>query len=102
MKLACSPHVHLPHYVGMLAKAGLDVELGQPQANAKAAIDGRAHLAGGVDEIVDGLLEFALVADEVVVSVSGVCQAFGPRAALEDLQDPGGPGQSPTWTAMKC
>lgn len=102
MKLACSPHVHLPHYVGMLAKAGLDVELGQPQANAKAAIDGRAHLAGGVDEIVDGLLEFALVADEVVVSFSGVCQAFGSRAALEDLQDPGGPGQSPTWTAMKC
>lgn len=87
VELACSPHVQLPHYVSMLAKAGLDVDLAQPRANAKAAIGARAHLAGEVDEIVDGLVDFGLVADEVVVSVSGVCQALGPRAALEDLQE---------------
>jgi 5,10-methylenetetrahydromethanopterin reductase len=85
--LAYSPHLQLPHYVGMLAKAGLPVDLGEAHVNARAAIEGRAHLSGGVDEIVEGLLDFGLVTDEVVVSVAGVCQAFGPRAALADLQE---------------
>jgi 5,10-methylenetetrahydromethanopterin reductase len=86
-KLASSPHLQLSHYVAMLAKAGLDVDLAQPEVNAKVAVEGRAVLTGEIGEVVDGLVEFALVADEVVVSVAGVCQALGPRAALEDLQE---------------
>ena len=82
-----SGHMRLPHYQDMLRRSGITVDMADPTASAKALIEGRAFLAGALEEVAGELRAYQEAgADEVVLNVTGVCGRFGERAALAELE----------------
>ncbi|MDE3723105.1 LLM class flavin-dependent oxidoreductase [Nocardiopsis sp. N85] len=80
-------HMSLPHYVDMLGRSGIHVDVRRPEEAAKALIKGRAFLYGTGDEVSRDLDAYHEAgADEVVLNVSGVCQLHGAATALRELE----------------
>ncbi|MFE7658476.1 LLM class flavin-dependent oxidoreductase [Streptomyces bottropensis] len=80
-------HLQGAHYIDMLRRSGTDVAGDDPAANAKALVDGGAFLSGDPDELVAKLRAFgAAGVDEVVLNLTGVCNLYGPQAALDETK----------------
>lgn len=86
-------HLRLPHYVDMLARAGIPTDPADPVHGGASLVAGGAVLHGDEEELHKQLREYEEAgADEIVLNVSGVATTFGPEAALADLRRllPGG------------
>lgn len=80
-------HLQGAHYIDMLRRSGTDVAGDDPAANAKALVDGGAFLSGDPDELVGKLGAFREAGvDEVVLNLTGVCNLYGPQAALDETK----------------
>ncbi|WP_354639237.1 LLM class flavin-dependent oxidoreductase [Kitasatospora camelliae] len=80
-------HMQAPQYADMLRRAGIDVDGGDPLANARSLIEGGAFLAGEADELVERIGEFwNSGVDEVVVNMTGVANVGGPKAAMQQIR----------------
>lgn len=80
-------HLQGAHYIDMLRRSGTDVAGDDPAANAKALVDGGAFLSGDPDELVEKLGAFRDAGvDEVVLNLTGVCNLYGPQAALDETK----------------
>ncbi|MGW2789087.1 LLM class flavin-dependent oxidoreductase [Streptomyces sp. NPDC001251] len=80
-------HLQGPHYIDMLRRSGVDVADGDPLAKAGALVEGDAFLSGDMDELAAKLAAYeAAGVDEIVLNVTGVCNAYGPQAAMEELK----------------
>ncbi|KFG07399.1 MULTISPECIES: LLM class flavin-dependent oxidoreductase [Streptomyces] len=80
-------HLQGAHYIDMLRRSGTDVAGDDPAANAKALVDGGAFLSGDPDELVAKLGAFRDAGvDEVVLNLTGVCNLYGPQAALDETK----------------
>ncbi|MDX3522463.1 LLM class flavin-dependent oxidoreductase [Streptomyces scabiei] len=80
-------HLQGAHYIDMLRRSGTDVAGDDPAANAKALVDGGAFLSGDPDELVAKLCAFRDAGvDEVVLNLTGVCNLYGPQAALDETK----------------
>ncbi|MFD9113003.1 LLM class flavin-dependent oxidoreductase [Streptomyces bottropensis] len=80
-------HLQGAHYIDMLRRSGTDVAGDDPAANAKALVDGGAFLSGDPDELVAKLRAFgAAGVDEAVLNLTGVCNLYGPQAALDETK----------------
>lgn len=87
-------HLKLPHYVDMLARAGIPTDPADPVHGGASLVAGGAVLHGEEEDLHKRVREYADAgADEVVLNVSGVAAVLGPEAALGDLGRllPGGP-----------
>jgi len=88
LAFADSAHLRVPHYRAMLRQAGVPVGEGSHAELVGAVVAAGAVLYGEPDELGEELGRFAAAgADEVVVSVAGVCQRQGPQAALDELDE---------------
>jgi 5,10-methylenetetrahydromethanopterin reductase len=86
-------HLRLPHYVDMLARAGIHTDPADPVHGGASLVAGGAVLHGDEEELHKQVREYADAgADEVVLNVSGVAAVLGPEVALADLRRllPGG------------
>lgn len=83
-----SGHMRLPHYIDMLGRSGIEVDMtGDPQASGRALVDGGAFLYGDQDELAVAVKEFgAAGADEVAINLAGVCVTYGARTTLGELE----------------
>ncbi|WEH16911.1 LLM class flavin-dependent oxidoreductase [Streptomyces sp. VNUA24] len=80
-------HLQGAHYIDMLRRSGTDVAGDDPAANAKALVDGGAFLSGDPDELVAKLGAFRDAGvDEIVLNLTGVCNLYGPQAALDETK----------------
>ncbi|MER7503403.1 LLM class flavin-dependent oxidoreductase [Nonomuraea pusilla] len=80
-------HLMLPHYVDMLTRAGIEIDPQQPVETVKRIIAGGAFLTGTPEELGRQIGEFhAAGVDEVVINLTGVAGAYGPQAALVELE----------------
>jgi alkanesulfonate monooxygenase SsuD/methylene tetrahydromethanopterin reductase-like flavin-dependent oxidoreductase (luciferase family) len=80
-------HMRLPHYVDMLGRSGIDVDMSDPQASGKALVAGGAFLYGDVDDVVAQVREFADAGvDEVALNLTGVTMRYGTKVALPELE----------------
>lgn len=81
-------HMSLPHYIDMLSRAGIEVDINaEPEMSAKALVAGGAFLAGDRYEVEAGLADYAAAGvDEVVFNLTGVAALEGHRSALADLE----------------
>ncbi|MEU8960751.1 LLM class flavin-dependent oxidoreductase [Streptomyces sp. NPDC048491] len=80
-------HLQGPHYIDMLRRSGVDVADGDPLAKARALVEGDAFLSGDMDELAAKLAAYeAAGVDEIVLNVTGVCNAYGPQVAMEELK----------------
>jgi hypothetical protein len=76
----------MPHYRDMLRLAGVDVDLSDPEAIPRALIESGAFCYGDPPEIGARLDAYrAAGVDEIVVNMTGACQRYGARSALNDL-----------------
>jgi 5,10-methylenetetrahydromethanopterin reductase len=81
------PHLQGPHYRDVLARAGIDVDPGDPADGAARLIDGGAYLTGPPDQLAKQVADFhAAGVDEVVVNVTGVHLGAGFAAALAEVE----------------
>ncbi|MGY0018366.1 LLM class flavin-dependent oxidoreductase [Streptomyces sp. cg35] len=80
-------HMQAPHYIDMLKKAGIDISgLELPDA-ARRMIDGGAFVHGDIGQIADRLSEYRKAGvDEIILNLTGVCNVYGPKAAMSDLK----------------
>ncbi|WP_338087803.1 LLM class flavin-dependent oxidoreductase [Nocardioides lijunqiniae] len=80
-------HLRLPHYVEMLARAGIKVRGERPLEDAEALVEGRAFLSGDIDELTSQLREYEVAGvDEVVLNLTGVHHKSGPQKAMAELR----------------
>lgn len=80
-------HLLGPHYVDMLARAGIDVDLHDEKRSARALADGGAFLYGGLDDVAAGVREYHDAGiDEVVLNATGVCHVRGHAEAVQELE----------------
>jgi alkanesulfonate monooxygenase SsuD/methylene tetrahydromethanopterin reductase-like flavin-dependent oxidoreductase (luciferase family) len=80
-------HLALPHYAGMLRRAGIGTDPDNPRIGAAGLVEGGAFLFGDRAELLDRLAEFADAGvDEVVLNATGVYLQLGNRAALTELE----------------
>ena len=83
-----SAHLRAPHYIDMLARAGIDVASAtSPMEAAQTLVDGGGFVAGDIEKVVRGLKEFeAAGVDELVLNLTGVYNKVGPDKTLEELE----------------
>lgn len=83
-----SGHMQLPHYIDMLGRSGIDVDMKKnPEASAKALVEGGAFLYGDEEELGAALREYADAGvDEIVLNLSGVVSKQGIPTALRELE----------------
>ncbi|MEV5238100.1 LLM class flavin-dependent oxidoreductase [Streptomyces cinnamoneus] len=80
-------HMKGPHYIDMLRRSGIDVTGTDEKANAEALVAGGAFLYGDRDELAVQLKAYEEAGvDEIVLNVTGVCNAQGPQAAMDELK----------------
>lgn len=80
-------HLRMPHYREALRRAGVDVNPADPAAGARALVESGVFVTGEpavVAKELDAYLAAGVA--EVAVNVAGVCQRYGSRAALADLE----------------
>lgn len=79
-------HLQAPHYLDMLARAGLPVAGRDLPAVARAVVDANAFVSGDLATVAKRLDEYAEAgADEIVLNVTGVHKTCGAQAAQSDL-----------------
>nr|WP_201748925.1 LLM class flavin-dependent oxidoreductase [Micromonospora acroterricola] len=83
-----SGHMRLPHYIDMLSRSGIDVDMADdPRASGRALVEGGAFLYGDHEELTQGIKEFSAAgADEVAFNLAGVCVTYGARTTLGELE----------------
>ncbi|GAA3800642.1 LLM class F420-dependent oxidoreductase [Streptomyces coacervatus] len=82
-----SAHMKAPHYVDMLRRSGTGIFGADEKADAEALVSGGAFLSGAPDRLVEQLQAYeAAGVDEIVLNVTGVCNSYGPQAAMEELK----------------
>lgn len=82
-----SAHMSLPHYVDMLRRSGIHVDMSDPETSAANLVKGEAFLYGPPDSLAESLHAYREAgADEVVLNVTGVYALHGPKAALKELE----------------
>lgn len=87
-QVGSSGHLSRPHYVDMLNRAGLDIDVSDPVSGARALVRHGVILSGSPGEIAQRLASFAEIGvDEVVINVTGVALTHGPVEAIRDLDD---------------
>lgn len=80
-------HLQGPHYIDMLAKAGIQVSGRPTLEDAQKLIDGGVFLYGRPDRIGRGLDAYAAAGvDEIVLNLTGTCALHGLRATVQDLE----------------
>ncbi|MEU4205720.1 LLM class flavin-dependent oxidoreductase [Streptomyces sp. NPDC039022] len=80
-------HMKGPHYIDMLRRSGIDVAGSDEKANAEALVSGGAFLSGDLDDLAGQLKAYeAAGVDEIVLNVTGVCNVYGPQAAMDELK----------------
>ena len=80
-------HLSAPHYVDMLARAGVHVDAGRPAAAAEALVKGKGFLHGDLDELADDLAAYEEAGvDEVVLNTLGVLRTHGVDVAVNELE----------------
>jgi 5,10-methylenetetrahydromethanopterin reductase len=80
-------HMSAPHYVDMLRRSGIDVDMSDPETSAANLVKGEAFLFGGPDFLAESLDAYREAGvEEVVLNVSGVCATRGAKAALDELK----------------
>lgn len=81
-------HLRAPHYLDMLAKAGVTVSReNSPLEAAEAAVEAGAFLSGNLDQLLTAFKEYeAAGVDELVLNLTGVYLKFGPAKALAELK----------------
>lgn len=86
IRAGAAAHLVGPHYADMLRKAGLDVDVADPDRGAAALLDSGTFVTGTVEEISAGLQRYRESGvDEVVLNPAGVLVTEGPQAALRDV-----------------
>lgn len=81
-------HMQMPHYVDMLARAGIDLDTSDAGARGDALVGGGGFLFGGPEKVFEGLAEYRDAGvDEIILSVSGVLVTEGQRAAVAELEE---------------
>ncbi|MEV7802428.1 LLM class flavin-dependent oxidoreductase [Microbispora sp. NPDC088329] len=88
MALASSAaHMLLPHYVDMLRRSGIAVDMRDPRASGAALAAGDAFLFGDAGDIVSKLSHYWRAGvDEIVLNPTGVFLKEGLRSALNELE----------------
>lgn len=83
-----SGHMRLPHYIDMLGRSGITVDMKEsPEASAKALLAGSAFLYGDEQELMARLAEFTDAGvDEVVLNLTGVAASHGVGVALRETK----------------
>ena len=86
-RAATHRHLSAPHYVDMLRRSGLDVEVDDPAAGADELLRSAVYVTGDAEEVAAqlGLLREAGVG-EVVLNPAGVLITEGVGAALADVR----------------
>lgn len=81
------PHLTRAHYVDMLSKSGLEVDLDDPRYTAREIVDKGVFVVGDVRGIADQLVELRQGGvDEIVLNLTPVALVEGWDAAFEDLK----------------
>ncbi|MBP2708356.1 LLM class flavin-dependent oxidoreductase [Microbispora sp. RL4-1S] len=80
-------HMRAPHYIDMLAKAGIDISgLEMPEA-ARLLAEKEVFVYGDVDQVIDQFQKYRRAGvDEIVLNMTGVCNLYGAKEALNDLK----------------
>ncbi|MEU6481289.1 LLM class flavin-dependent oxidoreductase [Streptomyces sp. NPDC047017] len=82
-----SPHMRAPHYIDMLRKAGIDIAGMELPDAARRMVEGGAFAHGDVGDIVARLDEYRKAGvDEIILNLTGVFNAHGAKAAMDDLK----------------
>ncbi len=80
-------HMRLPHYVDMLRRAGIRVDPANPEASARALVEGGAFMYGGLSELAEQLKDYSEAGvDEIVFNVTGVLMHEGEKAAMLEIE----------------
>jgi 5,10-methylenetetrahydromethanopterin reductase len=80
-------HMSAPHYVDMLRRSGIEVDMSDPSTSAANLVKGEAFLYGSPTELTAGLAAYREAGvNEIVLNVTGVCTTYGGKAALEELE----------------
>ncbi|MFF5439207.1 LLM class flavin-dependent oxidoreductase [Streptomyces achromogenes] len=83
-----SGHMRLPHYIDMLSRSGIAVDMrNSPEASAKALVAGGAFLYGDEQELKARLAQYADAGvDEIVLNLTGVAGTHGNHVALRETE----------------
>ncbi|MET8611260.1 LLM class flavin-dependent oxidoreductase [Streptomyces misionensis] len=82
-----SGHMQAPHYIDMLGRAGIDFSNLDPKSAGRLMADAGAFVFGDEEQVAKKLDEFRMAGvQEVVLNLTGVCNLYGPKAAMEDLK----------------
>lgn len=82
-----SGHMQAPHYIDMLGRAGIDFSRLDPRSAGRLMADAGAFVFGSLDQIVERFKEYEEAGvDEIVINLTGVCNLYGAKAAMEDLK----------------
>ncbi|WUK34283.1 LLM class flavin-dependent oxidoreductase [Streptomyces sp. NBC_00370] len=80
-------HMQAPHYIDMLGKAGVDIAGLDPRSAGRLMAESGSFVFGSLDEIVKRFDEYRDAGvDEIVLNLTGVCNLYGPKAAMDDLK----------------
>lgn len=80
-------HMQAPHYLDMLDKAGIAIAGLDPVRAATRMVEGGAFVHGGVEDVLAAVDDYRKAGvDEIVLNVTGVCNLYGAKAALQDLK----------------
>ncbi len=80
-------HMQAPHYVDMLDKAGIAISGLDPAAAANRLVEHGAFVYGDLEQVFAAFDDYRKAGvDEIVLNVTGVCNLYGAKAALQDLK----------------
>jgi alkanesulfonate monooxygenase SsuD/methylene tetrahydromethanopterin reductase-like flavin-dependent oxidoreductase (luciferase family) len=82
-----SMHMQAPHYLDMLKKAGIDIVGMEREAAGREMAERGAFVYGDLNSIFEQFDEYRKVGvDEIILNLTGVCNLYGVKAALNDLK----------------
>ncbi|MER5833474.1 LLM class flavin-dependent oxidoreductase [Streptomyces sp. NPDC002130] len=81
-----APHMQAPHYLDMLARAGVDAGSGRIEDVARGVVETGAFAGGDLPQAVKALRAYEEVGvDEIVLNTTAVHKLFGAQESLADL-----------------
>lgn len=83
----CHQHLQAPHYADMLGRAGVPVDVTDPESGARLLVDSGVFLHGTMRELVHGLAAYQEAGvDEIVLNLSAVGYTRGEQTAVRELE----------------